>query len=83
MENFAAALWLGGGGAAAWCGPGRACGREFSSILGGDLGLWSRKTREDAGNRSQMVTGGEGGAYAALSRESALHGLPKAPKTRV
>ena len=51
MEKFAAALRLGVDGAAAWCGPGRACGEGgFWTILSRKLDLWPRERRGDAGN---------------------------------
>ena len=76
---MAAALRLGGGGAAAWCGPGRACGREFLVILGGDLSLWLWQPREDAGNQSQTLSRCVRDACGALVRGTARSGLQKPP----
>ena len=65
----------------AWCGPGRGCGRGFLVIFGEDLGLWLRKRREDAGNRSQIVTGiSRLGMCPALAGR-VRGGASRAPKT--
>ena len=85
IEKIAATLRLGGGGAAAWCGPGRECGRGFWAIFGGHLDLWRRKRREDAGSGSRMITGDVRDACGALARETELPGaqnLQKSPKIR-
>ena len=52
-------------------------GGIFGDFFDGYWDLRIRKRREDATNRSQMVTGGEGDVYAALADESALPGPPK------
>ena len=75
VEIFAATLRLGGDDAAAWCGPERACGSDFLVIFGGDLGLWLWKRREDAGNRSQTLSGCVRDACGALVRGTARPGL--------
>ena len=55
-------------------------GGGFWVFWGGDLGLWLWKRREDAGNRSQIVSGGVRDACGALARVSALSGIQKPPK---
>ena len=77
---MAAALRLGGDGAAGWGGPGRACGKEFLAILDGKEPLWSRERRVDAAIRLGIVRGRFREAYGALVRVSARPGLWNPPE---
>ena len=52
----------------------------FGSILGGNIVIGSCKRREDAGIRSQIVSGDGRDACVTLARVSALSELRKPPK---
>ena len=74
----------GAAGGRGWCGgvvrPREGAWEGIFTILGGKWDLRSRKRRQDAGNRSQMVTGGVRGVCVALVPVSVPSPLQKPAK---